>query len=52
MKKSKIKEIEDVEEKKCVIIQKHSEFCDIEKIEDKLYLVNREEIKLYFILCQ
>ena len=52
LKGSKIKEIEDVEEKKSVIIQIHTEFCDIERIEDDFYLVNREEIKLSFILCQ
>ena len=47
-----IKEIKDEEEKKCVIIQTHTQFCDIERIEDEFYLVNREEIKFSFILCQ
>ena len=47
-----IEEIKDEEEKKCVIIQTHTEFCDIESIEGEFYLVNREEIKLSFILCQ
>jgi hypothetical protein len=50
--KKKITEIKDEEEKKSVIIQTHSEFCDIEKIDDEYYLVNREEIKIAFILCQ
>ena len=48
----KIEEIKDKEQKKSIIIQTHSEFCDIEKIEDEFYLVNREEIKISFMLCQ
>ena len=51
-RKNKIEEIKDEEEKKCVIIQTHTEFCDIERIKDEFYLVNREEIKLSFILCK
>ena len=41
-----------IKEKKSVIRKTHTEFCDIERIEDEFYLVNREEIKLSFILCQ
>ena len=41
-----------IKENKSVIIKTHTEFCDIERIEDEFYLVNREEIKLSFILCQ
>jgi hypothetical protein len=41
-----------IKEKKNFIIKPHTEFCDIERIEDEFYLVNREEIKLSFILCQ
>ena len=41
-----------IKEKKNLIFKKHTKFCDIERIEDEFYLVNREEIKLSFKLCQ
>lgn len=45
-------ETKEEEDKKKVIIQTHSKFCDIEKVNKELYLVNREEIKISFILSQ
>ena len=50
--KKKLDEIKDIEEKKRIIIQTHSEFCEIEKIDNEFYLVNKEEIKIAFLLCQ
>ena len=50
--KAKIKEeYKKIEEKKEKIIQRHSHFGDIKKIEGKLYLVNHEEVKITLMLC-
>ena len=47
-KKMQVTEIKDEEEEKRIIIQTHSEFCDIEKIDDEFYLVNKKEIELSY----
>ena len=37
--------------KKRMIIQTHSSCCDIEKIDGKLYLINKEEANITLLLC-
>ena len=37
--------------KKRMIIQTHSRFCDIEKIDENLYLINNEEANISLLLC-
>ena len=44
-----ITKIKDEEEKK-IIIQSHSDFCDIERIDDEFYLVNKKEIEISFMI--
>ena len=44
------KELE--KEKKKIIIQKHSGFCDIIEFKGYYYLINNEEVKLVFLLYQ